>query len=140
VQLSFDAADTLVELVQARGGSLDAAEAARILFALASAPASLARSLLDDIVRGDARLSWRGEQVALAPPPGLAQQLDEADWVVFDLETTGLAPTSARICEIGAQRVRGLALADTFATLVDPHVPLPAAVQALTGIAPTELR
>jgi DNA polymerase III epsilon subunit family exonuclease len=140
VQLSFDAADTLVELVHARGGSLDAPEAARTLFALASAPAALARSLLDDVVRGDARLAWRGAQVTLAPPPGLEQPLEDADWVVFDLETTGLSPSSSRICEIGAQRVRRLVPADTFTTFVDPDVPLPAAVQALTGIAPAQLR
>ena len=140
MQLSFDAADTLVELVQARGGSLDAPEAARTLFALASAPTALARSLLDDVVRGDARLSWRGEHVALAPPPGLEQPLEHAEWVVFDLETTGLSPSSSRICEIGAQRIRHLELADTFTTFVNPHVPLPRAVQALTGIAPGQLR
>jgi DNA polymerase III epsilon subunit family exonuclease len=140
VQLSFDAADTLVELVHARGGSLDAPEAARALFALASAPAALARSLLDDVVCGDARLAWRGEHVALAQPPGLEQPLEEADWVVFDLETTGLSPSSSRICEIGAQRVRRLDLVETFTTFVNPHVPLPPAVQALTGIAPAQLR
>src|SRR5689334_7041191 len=106
MQLSFDAADNLVELVQARGGSLGAPEAARTLFALASAPAGLARSLLDDVVRGDARLAWRGEDVALAAAPGLDCPLEDAEWVVFDLETTGLSPSSSRICEIGAQRVR----------------------------------
>jgi hypothetical protein len=38
VQLSFDAADCLVELILARRGPLPADEAARLLFALASAP------------------------------------------------------------------------------------------------------
>ena len=41
-----------------------------MLFALASAPAALARSLLDDVVSGDARLAWRGTSVGLADPPG----------------------------------------------------------------------
>ena len=35
-------------------------EAARTLFALARAPEGLARSLLEDVVAGDARLAWRG--------------------------------------------------------------------------------
>ena len=52
MQLSFDAADRLVELVEARRGPVPAEEAARVLFALASAPAALARSLLDDVVSG----------------------------------------------------------------------------------------
>jgi len=70
MQLSFDAADRLVELVEARRGPVPADEAARTLFALASAPTALARSLLDDVVTGDARLAWRGASVGLASPPG----------------------------------------------------------------------
>ena len=139
MQLSFDAADRLVELVQARG-PLTATDAARTLFALASAPTAIARSLLDDVVAGDARLAWRGDSVALVAPAGWDVPLEEADWVVFDLETTGLSPSSARICEIGAQRVRRLELADAFETLVNPRMPLPPAVQALTGIEPARLR
>jgi len=140
MQLSFDAADRLVELVEARGGSVPAGEAARNLFALASAPVALARSLLDDVVGGDARLAWRGETVALAQSPGLDLAIEAAEWVVFDLETTGLQPTTSRICEIGAQRVRQFELEDCFATLVNPRVPLPPAVQALTGIGPRDLQ
>jgi len=59
MQLSFDAADRLVELVQARRGPVGAEEAARVLYALERAPAALARSLLADVVVGDARLAWR---------------------------------------------------------------------------------
>jgi DNA polymerase-3 subunit epsilon len=140
VQLSFDAADRLVELVEHRRGPVPAEEAARVLFALASAPAALARSLLDDVVTGDARLAWRGTSVGLAAPPGADIPLEHAHFVVVDLETTGLSPRTSRICEIGAQRVRSLALADTFETLVDPGVALPPAVAALTGIQPLALR
>jgi DNA polymerase III epsilon subunit family exonuclease len=140
VQLSFDAADTLVELVEARGGAIAAGEAARTLFALASAPAALARSLLEDVVGADARLAWRGDAVALAPAAGLDLPIEVANWVVFDLETTGLSPSSSRICEIGAQRVSRLEPETSFATLVNPRVLLPAAVQALTGIGQAELR
>ena len=70
MQLSFDAADRLVELVEARRGPVPAGDAARELFALASAPTAIARALLDDVVSGDARLSWRGAAVGLAEPPG----------------------------------------------------------------------
>src|SRR5207249_4962118 len=137
---AFDSADRLVELVEARGGSVPVGEAARSLFALASAPVALARSLLDDVVGADARLAWRGENVALAPTPGLDLAIEAADWVVFDLETTGLQPSTSRICEIGAQRVREFQFGACFATLVNPRVPLPPAVQALTGIGPRDLR
>ena len=119
MQLSFDAADRLVELVEARRGPVAADEAARTLFALASAPTALARSLLDDVVTGDARLAWRGASVGLASPPGADVPLEDAHFVVVDLETTGLSPRTSRICEIGAQRVRALELEDAFETLVD---------------------
>ena len=72
MQLSFDGADRLVELVEARRGPVPASEAARSLFALASAPTAIARALLDDVVAGDARLAWRGAAVGLADPPGAA--------------------------------------------------------------------
>jgi DNA polymerase III subunit epsilon len=140
MQLSFDAADRLVELVEARRGPVPAEEAARILFALASAPTALARSLLDDVVTGDARLAWCGASVGLAAPPGADVRLEAAHFVVVDLETTGLSPRTSRICEIGAQRVRSLELADAFETLVDPRVELPAAVVSLTGIRSDALR
>src|SRR5512132_3225837 len=119
MQLSLDAADRLVELVEARRGPVPADEAARVVFALASAPAALARSLLDDVVTGDVRLAWRGASVGLAAPAGADVLLENAHFVVVDLATTGLSPRTSRICEIGAQRVRSLALADAFETLVD---------------------
>ena len=140
MQLSFDAADRLVELVEASRGPVPAAEAARSLFALASAPTAIARSLLDDVVTGDARLSWRGAAVALAAPPGTETPLEAASFVVFDLETTGLSPVRSRIVEIGAQRVTALELGATFETLVNPGVPVPVAITALTGIGQADLR
>ena len=139
MQLSFDAADRLVELVEARRGPVPVDEAARTLFALAHAPTTLARSLLDDVVAGDARLAWRGASVGLANPPGGDVLLEDAHFVVVDLETTGLSPRTSRICEIGAQRVRRLELEDAYETLVNPGVPLPVAVTHLTGIDPRDL-
>ena len=140
MQLSFDAADRLVELVEARHGPVPAEDAARALYALRHVPAGLARSLLADVVDGDARLAWRGASVGLAAPPGTALALEDATYVVFDLETTGLSPVSSAICEIGAVRVRGLELEERFETLVNPRRPLPAPIAALTGIDPRALR
>ena len=66
--------------------------------------------------------------------------IEHAELVVFDLETTGLSATRDRMCEIGAVRVRSLAVANTFETLVDPGTILPAYVAALTGIRQSDLR
>lgn len=139
MQLAFDAADRLVELVEERRGPVPPEEAARTLFALAHAPIGLARSLLEDVVAGDARLAWRGHCVGLATPPGTDLPVDAARYVVVDLETTGLRPARSGICEIGAVRLDGCLPAGTFQTLVDPGVPLPAAVSSLTGLADRDL-
>ena len=140
MQLRLDAADRLVELVEERHGPVVADEAARRLFALHTAPVALARSLLEDVVEADARLAWRGDAVGLAQPLGADILLEEATYVVVDLETTGLRPGSSQICEIGAVRVRGLELEEEFETLVDPGVPLGAAISALTGLNDRQLR
>jgi len=140
MQLAFDAADRLVELVQTRRGPVSTAEAARVLFALERAPEALARSLLADVVDGDARLAWLGPRVGLAGDLHGEVSIEGAELVVLDLETTGLSAGRDRIVEIGAVRVRSLELADTFETLVDPGRLLPPPVAALTGIRADELR
>jgi DNA polymerase-3 subunit epsilon len=140
VQLAFDAADRLVELVEERRGPVPVDEAARALFALAHAPEGLARSLLEDIVEGDARLVWRGACVGLSAPPGRDLPLEAARFVVVDLETTGLRPGRSAICEIGAVSLDGLLPAGTFETLVDPGVPIPPVVTGITGLEDRDLR
>jgi len=64
----------------------------------------------------------------------LARPLAEVEFVVVDLETTGGAPAAGGITEIGAVRVAGGRLVDSFATLVAPGRPIPPFVQCLTGI------
>ena len=140
MQLSFDAADRLVELVQARRGAVSPEEAARVLFALERAPATLAHSLLADVVEGDARLGWLGGRVGLAGGAQTEVLIEDAELVVFDLETTGLSASRDRMCEIGAVRVQALEIAETFETLVQPGVALPPTIARLTGIRDAELR
>ena len=140
MQLSFDAADRLVELIHARRGAVSSEEAARALFALERAPATLAHSLLVDVVEGDARLEWRGARVALADGTESDTLIEDAELVVFDLETTGLSAARDRMCEIGAVRVKALRLEETFETLVRPGVALPPTIVRLTGLRDAELR
>jgi DNA polymerase III subunit epsilon len=140
MQLRLDAADRLVELVEERRGPVAAEEAARRLFALRRLPDGVARGLLEEAVSADSRLAWRGDLVALAEPAAESLPLELARFVVVDLETTGLSPASARICEIGAVRVEALELTATFQTLANPGVRLAPAVGALTGIDDRELR
>jgi DNA polymerase III epsilon subunit family exonuclease len=140
MQLRLDAADRLVELVEERRGPVVADEAARRLFALRQAPVALARSLLAEVVETDARLAWNGDSVALARPLGVDLLLEDATYVVVDLETTGLRPGSSQICEIGAVKIVGFEIVDEFETLVDPGTPLGATITAITGLTDRQLR
>ncbi|MBA3843970.1 MAG: GIY-YIG nuclease family protein [Actinobacteria bacterium] len=141
MQLRLDAADRLVELVEERRGPVSVDEAARKVLKLGTAvPVGLARSLLSEAVEDDARLRFAGDLVALTGAPGEGLLLEEATFVVFDLETTGLRPGTARPCEFGAVRVTRLELAERFETLANPGARLQPAVAALTGLRDEQLR
>ena len=141
MQLRLDAADRLVELVEERRGPVPVEDAARAVLRLGGPVAvGVARSLLAEAVAADARLRWAGDLVALRGAPGEAVLLEDATYVVFDLETTGLRPGEARPCEFGAVRVRGLELEERFQSLANPGARLQPAVAALTGLRDEELR
>jgi DNA polymerase-3 subunit epsilon len=140
MQLAFDSADRLVELVEERRGPVSAEEAARRLFAMAHVPTALAHNLLADVVAGDVRLAWFGGAVGRSEPPGASLPLERATYVVVDLETTGLGPGRARICELGAVRVHGFEQEEALHLLVDPGGPMPAAISALTGLTDADVR
>src|SRR5919198_1202356 len=137
MQLALDALDRLVEILEERG-SLSAVEAARSLFATSSISTGLACSLLADVTAGDSRLVCTGATVSLTDGRD-DPMLEEAEFVVFDLETTGLSAARSQICEVGAVRVRALELVDSFQSLVNPQVALPEPVARLTGLREREL-
>src|SRR3954469_5811032 len=90
VQLRLDAADRLVELVEERRGPVYAEEAARRVFALRHAPLGLPPSRLREGGAGDdPRWAGGGGAVGLPAPPGADLPLEDATFVVVDLETTG---------------------------------------------------
>ena len=138
MQLALDALDRLVDTLEERG-PMSAVVAARSLFATSSISDGLACSLLADVTAGDSRVVCTGTTVSLATARA-DPLLEEAEFVVFDLETTGLSATQCRICEVGAVRVRGLELVDSFQSLVNPGVTLPEPIARLTGLREEELR
>ncbi|HTI15924.1 MAG TPA: exonuclease domain-containing protein [Dictyobacter sp.] len=62
------------------------------------------------------------------------QLLNEVEFVVVDTETTGLRPGPDRVIEVGAVRVRGGKIVDSFQSLINPHRRLPPFIVRFTGI------
>ena len=58
----------------------------------------------------------------------------DAPLAIVDLETTGVHPAHDRVTEIALLEVDGGEVAAQWSTLVNPQTPIPAAIQALTGI------
>ncbi len=111
-------------------------ELAALVFVQPGRDAAFAHHLVRLLLEPDARFRfdeaatrWIVRDHAL-----LAATLDEAEFVVVDLETTGASPGATGIIEIGAVRVRGGRLHDTFSTLVNPGCPVPPFITSLTGI------
>lgn len=61
------------------------------------------------------------------------------NYVVFDIETTGLNPKYEKIIEIGAAKVQDGEAVRTFSTFVNPGKSLPERIIELTGIYDTDV-
>jgi DNA polymerase III subunit epsilon len=64
----------------------------------------------------------------------LGTPLVDIEFAVLDLETTGGSPATDRITEVGVVKVCGGEVTGTFHTLVNPRMPIPPMITALTGI------
>lgn len=76
----------------------------------------------------------------MAEKKGKRLSLYTKDYVVFDLETTGLSPETDEIIEISGIRVRGGKAEEEFSTLVNPGRPIPYAASRINGITDSMVR
>ena len=107
-------------------------EISREFLSLAS-PNGDARAIVERLVEGDSRFIWEGEDLRTAHAGSLA--LEEAPYVVFDVETTGSAAgKGGTITEFGALKLVRGQVVDQFSTLVNPGRPIEPFVVRLTGI------
>lgn len=58
----------------------------------------------------------------------------EDEYVVFDIETTGLNNVNDKITEIGAVLIKNKKVISKFNSLINPEIPIPDKIQKLTGI------
>ena len=56
------------------------------------------------------------------------------EYIVLDLETTGLDSINDKIIEIGAVKIQDNVVVDEFSTFVNPHITIPANISKLTNI------
>lgn len=70
----------------------------------------------------------------LGPEPGRRLEKYISDYVVFDLETTGISPNRDEVIEISAVKIVSGQVVDEFNTLVNPGRPIPRSASAVNGI------
>jgi len=66
--------------------------------------------------------------------------LNEAEFSVLDVETTGLSARNNRIIEIGIVKVKNLKIIDRFSTLINPGCDIPYFITQFTGIANSDVQ
>ncbi len=120
--------------VKDRGGSVPEEDLIAHVFGGGGNP-GLWRPLLRQILTGDDHLVLRSDgcwsDPARKPKP---DHSFPGDYVVLDVETTGLKPYRQRIIEIGAIRFAQGQRIDVFSTLINPERRIPAYISQLTGI------
>lgn len=131
---SNTAVDKALELVSA-GGPASPVYLCRQALAISSVGDKLAERLVGALLGDDPRFRRLDDgRWALAPDESPAGDLLDTSYVVVDVETTGFAPPSDRVIEIGMVRVEGGRLAESYETLIDPRRPVPGPIVSLTGI------
>ena len=62
------------------------------------------------------------------------------DYVVIDIETTGLSSTNSEIIEFAAVKVKNGKIVGKYQTLIKPHYPVSSFITSLTGISNSMLK
>ena len=126
------------DLLLERGEPLSSAELAQHMFGSGGLPLTAATAwigLVDQLLRPSSIFAcgedgrWR-----LAAWDVATRSLEDAEFVVLDVETTGLAPGRHRVIEIGAVIVRSGELGANFRSFVNPGRRIPQFISKFTGI------
>ncbi len=124
-----------IDLLLLSGGRANALQIVDAVFKVSHIDEELAGLLVGDLVKDDRRFKFiDGHTIELQSHDFESRLLDELDYVVVDVEATGAKLPPNRIIELGAYRISGRKIVDSFLTLVNPEISIPRFVMALTGI------
>ncbi|MBK7933126.1 MAG: 3'-5' exoribonuclease [Acidobacteria bacterium] len=123
-----------IALLRSFDGKASAVSVVDFVMKIRKPERNLAKMLVADLIARDPRLTLDDDMVVLANDGFEHLELENTEFVVFDLETTGAKAPPCRITEIGAYRVKGGEVLDKFHTLVNPQTPIPSFIVGLTGI------
>lgn len=119
------------------GGPRGPDDIAREVLGLQRATGVVAERLVNALLGADPRFSYdvEGRWCAVPEPALGAVPLGDLSFAVVDVETTGMrARAGDRVTELAVVHVDGGRTRVAFESLVNPEVPIPAFIAALTGI------
>jgi len=124
-----------IDLLRLWGGRANASQIVDAVFKVSHIDEDLAGLLVGDLVKDDRRFRFiDSKTIELQAHDFESHSLDELDYVVVDVEATGAKLPPNRIIELGAYRISGGKIVDSFLTLVNPEITIPRFVMTLTGI------
>jgi DNA polymerase-3 subunit epsilon len=128
--------EKLYQFLRERPAGADAVELTGLLFQGRIGDRALAHRLIDGLIGRDPNFHHDTEQDlwSLSDAAAIRVPLNEAEFVVVDLETLGGPIGPGAIIEIGAYRMRGQRMVESFASLVRPAGPVPRFITRLTSI------
>lgn len=95
--------------------------------------------MIQDLLNNAEYLKLEKEYPFLSRARGKVFELEHENYIIVDLETTGLDPATHEIIEIGALKIVDLEVKDVFNTLIKPRGIVTPQIEALTGISPDML-
>lgn len=133
--LDSDLIQDLIEFLTVNGGSLPASRIADQILLVPTLNEEFAALLVADLIAFDSRVRLtENHTLELNLPNHDKLKLAETEFIVFDTETTGAKPPYSRMTEIGCYKIKNGEIVDEFETLLNPQMPIPPFVSALTGI------
>jgi DNA polymerase-3 subunit epsilon len=128
--------EKLCAYLESRPEGADISELMGLVFAGVGSDPDLNERVVHQLLGGDPAFVYDPEHRRWASRESVALQVatGEASYVVVDLETVGGAPGGGQIIEIGACRMKGARIEETFQTLVRPWTRIPRFISSMTSI------